>query len=77
MPKFASKANAPIKSFHHVCAENVDLSVTGDVLTITIDLKKDFGLSKSGKTTTVGSTGGFVALGSHPGTVVSLNVNRK
>jgi hypothetical protein len=38
--------------------KNVEMAVDGDVLTITIDLSKDFGPSKSGKTTIVASSEG-------------------
>lgn len=38
--------------------KNVDMKVEGDLLTITIDLSKDFGPSKSGKTIIVASTEG-------------------
>lgn len=55
---------------------NVHMTVKGNTLTITIDLSKDLGVSKSGKTHTVASTGGFVAI---PGRkeILSLNCNRK
>lgn len=38
--------------------KNVEMVVDGDILTITIDLSKDFGPSKSGKTTIVASSEG-------------------
>ena len=55
---------------------NVQMTVKGHTLTITIDLSKDLGASKSGKTHTVASTGGFVPI---PGRkeILSLNCNRK
>ncbi len=42
--------------------KNVDLSITGNVLTITVDLSKEFGPSVSGKTTIVASTEGNVSV---------------
>ncbi len=38
--------------------KNVEMKVEGDLLTITIDLSKDFGPSKSGKTIIIASTEG-------------------
>ena len=37
---------------------NVDMKVTGNVLTITVDLSKNYGPSKSGKTIIIASTQG-------------------
>ena len=42
--------------------KNVDLSVTGSILTITIDLSKEFGPSSSGKTTIIATTEGNVSI---------------
>ncbi len=41
-------------------AKNVEMKVTKNVLTIKIDLNREFGPSKSGKTTIVASSGGNV-----------------
>ena len=38
--------------------KNVEMVVKDNVLTITVDLSKDFGPSKSGKTTIIASTEG-------------------
>lgn len=38
--------------------KNVEIEVDGKQMVITIDLTKDFGLSKSGKTTIVATSGG-------------------
>jgi hypothetical protein len=38
--------------------KNVEFSVKGDILTITVDLTKDFGPSSSGKTIIIASTEG-------------------
>lgn len=56
--------------------QNVEIDVKGDIMTITVDLSKSFGASKSGKTTVIAGTGGFVTI---PGTgvMVGLNVNKK
>ena len=56
--------------------KNVELSVNGKILTITVDLTKEFGPSSSGKTIIIASTEGNIPL---PGRaeVVGLNVYRK
>ena len=53
---------------------NVEIEKKGDKMLITVDLKKDFGLSKSGKTIIVASTGGNQEF---EGVVVGLNVYKK
>ena len=42
--------------------KNVDLSITGSMLTITVDLSKEFGPSSSGKTTIIATTEGNVSI---------------
>ena len=56
--------------------KNVEVSVKGDTLTITVDLTKEFGPSSSGKTIIIASTEGNLPL---PGRseVMGLNVYRK
>ncbi len=56
--------------------KNVEFSVNGDTLTITVDLTKEFGPSSSGKTIIVASTEGNFPL---PGRteVAGLTVYRK
>lgn len=55
--------------------QNVKYSVSGNKLTIEIDLSKDYGLSKTGKTRVVATTNGFHTLPN--GSILSLNLNRK
>ena len=58
--------------------KNVQVKVEGNILTLTVDLSKDYGPSKSsGKTNTVASTEGFQGVDGHDGVKYSLNVNRK
>ena len=38
--------------------KNVEISVAGNILTITVDLTKEFGPSSSGKTIIIASTAG-------------------
>ena len=56
--------------------KNVKLTVSGNILTITVDLTQEFGPSSSGKTIIIASTEGNFQL---PGRteVVGLNVYRK
>jgi hypothetical protein len=56
--------------------KNVEMKVEGNILTITVDLSKEFGPSSSGKTIIVASTEGNVALGDRD-EKVGLNVYRK
>lgn len=57
--------------------DNVKLSANGSTLTITVDLTKNFGPSKSGKTLIIASTEGFMAVPVGGGISVGLNVIRK
>ena len=56
--------------------KNVDIKVEGNILTIKVDLTKEFGPSSSGKTIIIASTEGNVAV---PGRdeKIGLNVYRK
>ena len=53
---------------------NVELEVKGSKLVITVDLTKDFGPSKSGKTTIVATTGGGVPVPGMAHVKVGVNV---
>lgn len=41
---------------------NVQMAVKGNVLTITVDLSQPGTISKTGKSTIIGSTGGWVSI---------------
>ena len=56
--------------------KNVDMTVEGNMLTIKIDLTKDFGPSSSGKTIIIASTGGNVSIPERE-EKVGLNVYRR
>lgn len=56
--------------------KNVEMAVTGDTLTITVDLSIELGPSKSGKTLIVASTGGNQLVLGHE-TKIGLNVYKK
>lgn len=56
--------------------KNVEMNVEGNILTITVDLSKDFGKSSSGKSIIVASTEGNMTV---PGREekIGLNIYRK
>jgi hypothetical protein len=53
------------------------MSLEGNILTIKVDLSKEFGPSASGKTITIASTEGNVTIPEHEEAKVELNVYRK
>lgn len=54
--------------------KNIQATVKGEVLTITVDLTKVYGPSSSGKTTIVASTEGNQPVDGHPGMALGINV---
>jgi len=56
--------------------KNVEMSVSGNILTIKVDLSKEFGPSSSGKTIIIGSTGGNISVPDRE-EKIGLNVYRK
>lgn len=54
--------------------KNCNLSLNGTVLTITVDLSKEQGPSKSGKTTVISTTEGNVSLPGHENIKLGLNI---
>ena len=57
--------------------KNVEMTVNGNVLTIQVDLSKEFGPSSSGKTIIIASTEGNAAIPDREEVKVGLNVYRK
>ncbi len=57
-------------------AKNVEFKVEKNILTIKVDLKKEFGKSKSGKSITIGTTEGNMMVEGTDGVKVGLNVYR-
>ena len=55
-------------------AKNVDMSMEGDIMVIKVDTTKTFGMSKSGKTTIVGTTSGEQLMN---GVCVNLNIYKR
>jgi hypothetical protein len=56
--------------------KNVQMTVAGNILTITVDLAKEFGPSSSGKTIIIASTEGNIAVPERD-EKIGLNVYRK
>ncbi len=56
--------------------KNVEMSIEGSVLTIKVDLSKEFGPSSTGKTVIIASTEGNVTIPNRQ-EKVGLNVYRK
>jgi hypothetical protein len=57
--------------------KNVEMKVEDNILTIKVDLTKEFGLSSSGKNIIIATTDGNVVVDGHEGAKIGLNVYRK
>jgi hypothetical protein len=57
--------------------KNVEMTVDGTILTLKVDLSKEFGASSSGKTIIIASTEGNVGVPGLEDRKVGLNVYRK
>ncbi len=57
--------------------KNVDMKLDGKTLTITVDISKDFGESKSGKSITIASTEGNISIPDNEDIKIGLNIYRK
>jgi len=57
--------------------KNVEMKTEGDILTIKVDLTKEFGPSSSGKTIIIASTEGNVSIEGYEEIKVGLNVYKK
>ena len=55
---------------------NIETKVDGKTLTITVDLSKELGLSKSGKNMLVATSGGNQSVPDAPGLKLGLNIYR-
>ncbi len=57
--------------------KNIDMKLEGNILTIKVDVTKDFGPSSSGKTIIIASTEGNQAVEGKEDVKVGLNVYKK
>jgi len=56
---------------------NCNMEVKGNIMTITVDLSKRYGLSKSGKTIMIATTSGNVSAPENPEIKIGLNIYTK
>ena len=57
--------------------KNIEMSIDGNILTIKVDLLKEFGPSASGKTTIIASSEGNKGLPGKEDIKIGLNVYKK
>jgi hypothetical protein len=57
--------------------KNCEMKLTGNILTITVDVSKDFGKSASGKSIIIASTEGNVSVPEKEDIKIGLNVYKK
>ena len=57
--------------------KNVEMTHDGDILTIKVDLSKEFGPSSSGKTIIIASTEGNQSIPGKENIKIGLNIYRK
>lgn len=57
--------------------KNVEIKLEGDILTIKVDVTKEFGPSASGKTIIIASTEGNISIPEKESVKIGLNVYRK
>lgn len=57
--------------------KNCDMKLTGNILTITVDVSKDYGKSASGKSIIIASTEGNISVPDKEDIKIGLNVYKK
>jgi len=57
--------------------KNCDMKLTGNILTITVDVSKDFGKSASGKSIIIASTEGNISVPEKEDIKIGLNIYKK
>lgn len=57
--------------------KNVEMKLEGDILTIKVDVTKEFGPSSSGKTIIIASTEGNISIPEKDDVKIGLNVYKK
>lgn len=57
--------------------KNVEMRLNGNILTIEVDVTKEFGLSSSGKSLIIASTEGNVSIPEKEEIKIGLNIYRK
>ena len=57
--------------------KNCEMKLDGNILTITVDISKEFGVSSSGKSIIISSTEGNVSIPEKDDIKIGLNIYRK
>ena len=57
--------------------KNCEMKITGNILTITVDVSKDFGKSASGKSVIIATTEGNVTVPETDEIKIGLNIYKK
>lgn len=57
--------------------KNIDMTLDGNILTIKLDISKEFGPSSSGKTIIIASTEGNISVPGQEEVKIGLNVYKK
>ncbi|MHC9540741.1 MAG: hypothetical protein AB9903_14650 [Vulcanimicrobiota bacterium] len=57
--------------------KNCEMTLNGNILTITVDISKEFGKSSSGKSIIISSTEGNVSIPENEDIKIGLNIYRK
>lgn len=57
--------------------KNCEMKLTGNMLTITVDVSKDFGKSSSGKSVIIATTEGNISIPEKNDIKIGLNVYKK
>lgn len=60
-----------------ICMKNCEMTLNGNILTITVDISKEFGKSSSGKSIIISSTEGNVSIPEKEDIKIGLNIYRK
>jgi hypothetical protein len=57
--------------------KNCEMKLNGNILTITVDISKEYGLSSSGKSLIISSTEGNVSIPDKEEVKIGLNIYKK
>ena len=71
------RSEIQIEIYGEYLMKNVEMAVEGNILTIKVDLSKEFGPSSSGKTIIIASTEGNVSIPDQEEKKVGLNIYKK
>lgn len=66
-----------LKIWRNIPMKNCEMKLDGNILTITVDVSKEFGKSASGKSIIIASTEGNVSIPEKEDIKIGLNIYRK